>query len=76
MAKVNIVKYSLGWDLNLHVGIVSLCSSKGIWSDSIVVRDPSEFTAISNLLRSEGPLYYDRQKHVLHTGSEPTGEQE
>ena len=76
MAAIHIIQYRAGWDFNDHVGKVQLMAKDGSWSKLRVIKNPSEFQVILDLLRNEHPIFHDTKSDVIRTTAEKVGEDE
>jgi hypothetical protein len=76
MSRYRIINYQASWDLNDHFGIIRLQAENGNWSPIKRIDNPSEFSAIVDLLRNEKPIFHNSNFDRIETLAEETGENE
>ncbi|MEZ4427509.1 MAG: hypothetical protein R3A51_07475 [Nannocystaceae bacterium] len=70
--------YTARWDLENHSGLVNLAyKENGVTRWKLyTITDPSEFSAVLDFLRNEGPLDLHIPAGWLQSQNEPVGEGE
>lgn len=72
MAKEEITKYKLAWDIDNGHGVVELKTTSGVMPQ---IKVPgAAFTSICAILQNEKPVYFDTTSKSIYTGAEPIGE--
>lgn len=74
MPRKELKKYRLAWDFKNNRGIVLLTATDDS-RKKIMVKDPTVFSAISEFLRKEEPIYFYKDL-IIATDEEMIGEDE
>jgi hypothetical protein len=80
VALKHVARYYSRWDLDNHIGRITLFDSGNSILDNRTYNNPEEFQLIVEMLRIEKPLWFQSNTKQLRTGfgmaGEPTGEEE
>lgn len=75
MAVKTVEKYQIGWRHSKQFGVIRLIF-KGGGHKHIDPLTFEDYTAMTDILRNEKPVWYDDNQALLGTFQEPVGEEE
>jgi hypothetical protein len=73
MARETIERFMLCWDIDDNVGRIKFVTASGE-KGPIRFEDAARFLVVADMLRSQGPVYYDAEDRCIFSGADSVAE--